>query len=91
MPLRDHFHPPLSLRKSWESLHNAWAVMMASRLNGALLTPEFEAEPTAHRGTQIEIDLATYREEREAPVFGANGNHGGLATELRTYAPPRRH
>jgi hypothetical protein len=61
---------------------------MASRLNGALLTPEFEAEPTAHRGTQIEIDLATYREEREAPVFGANGNHGGLATELRTYAPP---
>lgn len=90
MPLRDHFHPPLSLRKSWESVHSAWAVMMVARLNGALLTSEFESEPNVHHGTQIEIDLdlATYQEEREPPTFGANGNHGGLATELRTYAPP---
>ena len=89
MPLRDHFHPPVSLRKSWESIHSAWAVMMVTRLNGALLSKQFESEPKVHHGSQIEIDLATYEEERDpVPSFGPNGSNGGVATQLQTYAPP---
>lgn len=89
MPLRDHFHPPLSLRKSWEGFHSAWAVMVVTRLNGTLLSPEFESEPNIHHGPQIEIDVATYEEDREPPsLFGTNGHNGGVATQLKTYAPP---
>ncbi|AMV23861.1 hypothetical protein VT84_05570 [Gemmata sp. SH-PL17] len=89
MPLYDHFHSPLSLRKSWESIHSAWAVMMVTRLNGALLSARFESEPKVHHGSQIEIDLAAYEEDRNLPMFGANGhNGGGVATHPQTYTPP---
>lgn len=91
MSLRDHFHPPFSLRKSWESIHNGWAFVIAQRLNGAILTDRFESESNIHHGAQIEIDLATFEEERDPPKFGTNGNNvenDGVATQLRTYAPP---
>ncbi len=89
MPLRAHFHPPLSLRKSWESVHSAWAVMMVTRLNGALLSTRFESEPKVHHGSQVEIDVATYEEDRDPrPEFGTNGHNGGVATEVDVYAPP---
>jgi hypothetical protein len=28
MPLRDHFRPPLSDRRSWEELHGGWPMMI---------------------------------------------------------------
>jgi hypothetical protein len=88
MPLRDHFRPPLSLRKSWEGIHTAWAVMMVTRLNGTLLSKRFESEPNVHRGSQIEIDVANYAEDREPSLFGTNGTGGGVATQAHVYAPP---
>ncbi|MBP3959975.1 DUF4058 family protein [Gemmata sp. G18] len=89
MPLYDHFHPPLSLRKSWESIHHGWAFVIAQRLNGAILTNRFESESNIHHGSQIEIDLATYEEDRDLPTFGTNGHGGGgVATQPQTYAPP---
>ena len=30
MPLLDHFRPPLSERRPWESLHAAWAGALAA-------------------------------------------------------------
>jgi hypothetical protein len=55
MPLRDHFRPPLSVRRHWHSLHNAWATFLASALNQRL--PEgYFAEPNVQFG--IEIDVA---------------------------------
>jgi hypothetical protein len=30
MPLRDHFHPPLSVRRHWHAFHNAWATFIAT-------------------------------------------------------------
>ena len=87
MPLLDHFHPPISLRKSWGSIHHGWAFVIAQRLNGGLLPERFESESNIHHGAEIEIDLATYEEERDLPAFGANG-HGSVATQTRTYTPP---
>lgn len=59
MPLRDHFHPPLSLRRHWHSFHNAWATNLAESINRQLPRPFF-AEPNVQYG--IEIDVATWDE-----------------------------
>jgi hypothetical protein len=59
MPLRDHFHPPLSVRRHWHSFHNAWATAMSIDLNACLPERCF-AEPNAQFG--IEIDVATWEQ-----------------------------
>jgi len=59
MPLRDHFHPPLSVTRPWEGFHSAWAAMLADQLNSSLLPKEYVALPHVHRGTAVEIDVAT--------------------------------
>lgn len=87
MPLRDHFHPPLSNRKSWPGFHSGWAFLIAQRLNSAVLKTGYESQSLIHVGTQIEIDVATHEEDRGPNGFGVNGN-GGVATEVQTYAPP---
>jgi hypothetical protein len=67
MPLRDHFRPPLSIRRHWHSLHNAWATFLASALNQKL--PErYFAEPNVQFG--IEIDVATFEEHGDAGGSG---------------------
>jgi hypothetical protein len=66
MPLLDHFHPPLSTRRHWHSFHNAWATYLADDLN-QLLPEGYFAEPNAQFG--IEIDVATFSEERLTPVL----------------------
>jgi hypothetical protein len=81
MPLRDHFHPPLTNRRSWDWLHGGWPMTIAAGLNRQL--PErYVAGPQVHLGS-IEIDVATYDEgaarEQEAD--------GGVATAV--WAPPR--
>jgi hypothetical protein len=59
MPLLDHFHPPLSLRRHWHSFHNSWATYISSQLN-TLLPEGYFAEPNVQFG--IEIDVATFDE-----------------------------
>src|SRR5437870_12200450 len=59
MPLRDHFHPPLSVRHHWHAFHNAWATFIASELNRTLPAGYF-AEPNVQFG--IEIDVAAFDE-----------------------------
>ncbi|MBI2480117.1 MAG: DUF4058 family protein [Planctomycetia bacterium] len=69
MPLQDHFHPPLSVRRFWHAFHNAWATYIASDLNENL-PMGFFAAPNVQFG--IEIDVATFeeREERQPAVDG---------------------
>jgi hypothetical protein len=88
MPLRDHFRPPLSLRKSWESVHHGWAFVIAQMLNGSILTDRFESDSNIHRGPQIELDVATDEEDREPSPFVMHGTGGGVATQAQIYAPP---
>lgn len=59
MPLRDHFHPPLSQQRHWHSFHNAWSTYLAEQLN-RLLPEGYFAEPNVQFG--IEIDVATLGE-----------------------------
>jgi hypothetical protein len=54
MPLLDHFHPPLSLRRDWHAFHHAWVCNLAFALNDQL--PEsYYAEPNIHFGVEIDV------------------------------------
>ncbi len=63
MPLRDHFHPPLSEWRHWESFHARWAAVIADFLEADLLPPGYFAEVQVHLGNRIEVDIASFAEE----------------------------
>lgn len=66
MPLLDHFQPPLSESRHWESFHTQWASCIASQLNREL--PEgYFAEAQIHPRPRVEVDAAA-SEEREEPT-----------------------
>lgn len=98
MPLRDHFHGPVS-RRPWQSFHAAWAVSIAADLNRRL--PErFVADAPVYLGSKASADVAEY----ESPGVNGRGHNGqesgnggvavatGAATEVlaevASYAPP---
>jgi hypothetical protein len=81
MPLRDHFHAPLSKSRHWENLHSAWANALRDHLNRDLLPPEYFAEVEITLGSRLEIDVATFKQDDEhsTPEAGA----------VAVLAPPR--
>ncbi len=81
MPLLDHFRPPLSQQRHWDSFHGAWAEAMASHLNRSLLPERFVAEARVKLGGQVEIDVGTFADTPMVPSSEA----GGVAV----WAPPR--
>jgi hypothetical protein len=81
MPLLDHFHPPLSRRRHWDSFHGAWAEALARHLNENLLPEHLFAEARVNIGGRVEIDVSTF-EETAASTTRENG---GVAV----WAPPR--
>ncbi len=87
MPLRDHFRPPLTNRKSWEGFHGAWPTAIVMALNRKL-PPQFDAEPRVHLGAYFEIDVASYEEDEVNPLASGGGTEaGGVATAV--WAPPQ--
>ncbi len=73
MPLRDHFHPPLSHQTSWDSFYGGWPMVIVQRLN-PILPARYVAGPHVHLGTQIEVDVAGL--ENEEPHFAGINPHG---------------
>jgi hypothetical protein len=82
MPLLDHFHPPLSARRHWDSFHGAWAEAMALTLNQGRLPPHYFAEARIKFGRLVEIDVASF-DERDDGTATDNG-HGTIV-----WAPPQ--
>ncbi len=62
MPLRDHFRPPLSEYRPWDSFHTTWATSIADALNDGQLPAGLIALEHVHAGAPIEIDVATFTE-----------------------------
>lgn len=85
MPLRDLFHPPWNARCKWDSFHSAWINTIVRHLNLNWLPPPYRAEPTAHLGAPIEVDVATWEPERRPPGHAGNGN--GVVTAV--WSPPQ--
>jgi hypothetical protein len=79
MPLLDHFRPPLSLLRPWESFHTTWATALADQLNRDWLPPGFIALEQVHAGAAVEIDVGTYESLASPTAAG-----GGTATVART-------
>lgn len=81
MPLLDHFRPPLSQRRHWDSFHGAWAEAIAIHLNQSLLPERFVAETRVKLGGQVEIDVGAFAET----ITTASSGPGGVALG----APPQ--
>jgi hypothetical protein len=87
MPLRDHFHPLLSKKRSWEELHGQWPAMIVMAL-ARHLPPRYIAGPRVHLGPYFEIDVASYEKDERTEVASVGGEEGGgLVTAV--WAPPR--
>lgn len=80
MPLLDHFHPPLSPGRHWESFHAKWANTISDALNERLLPPGYFSEIQVHVGSRVEVDVATFVGVRPAPPADRPGPGGGTAT-----------
>ena len=70
MPLLDHFHPPLQLRRRWGSFHSSWATHIAERLNEKLIPAGFVAETQVKLGVSVEADVGALDENRIAAPDG---------------------
>jgi hypothetical protein len=86
MSLLDHFHPPLSTERRWESFHSSWATRLADALTERWLPPNYIAEEHAHFGPSIEIDVGTF--ERETTTTAAEANGGVATVGPKVWAPP---
>lgn len=87
MPLLDHFHPPLSVARHWQSLHTLWTGALTGQLNQGALPPGCFAEAQVNVGGGAEIDVATF----EPLANGASSSpvDGGVATRTApAWAPP---
>jgi hypothetical protein len=81
MPLLDHFHPPVTERRTWEGFHGLWAAALVEKLNRDVLGEEYFADMQVHVGSAVEVDIATLQER------AASG--GGSATAVApAWAPP---
>lgn len=83
MPLRDHFHPPLSRRLTYQELHGGWPAVIVQYL-GRLLPNNFVAGPRVHLGAQEEVDVSPYK--NESARSSGTMEQGGVAT---LWAPPQ--
>jgi hypothetical protein len=86
MPLLDHFHPPLSAERRWESFHSSWATKLADALTERWLPSNYIAEEHAHMGPSVEIDVGTF----ERPVPGTEQEGSGAVATVGTmvWTPP---
>ncbi len=86
MPLLDHFHPPLSAERRWESFHSSWATRIADALTESWLPANYIAEEHAHIGPSVEIDVGTF--ERNGPAAGAEEASAVATADPTVWAPP---
>jgi hypothetical protein len=85
MPILDHFNPPLSLERVWNTFHHAWAATIARTLNRRILPVNYFAAPNVRFGPRVEIDGGTFQNSGE-PADAAAQAPGAAALTLAT--PP---
>src|SRR5205085_10904545 len=91
MPILDHFHHPISQRRSWEGFHGLWAAALVEALNGGILGEEYFADMQVHIGSQVEIDVATLSEHDSGAGGGQRRNiavAAGPSTTAPAWTPP---
>lgn len=86
MPLIDHFHPPLSVQRHWESFHSSWATKLADALTERWLPSNYIAEENVHLGASVEIDVGTFERTRCSMGEEASGVVATVGPKI--WAPP---
>jgi hypothetical protein len=90
MPLRDHFHPPVTLRHSWDELHGGWPMKIVEWLLPNL-PANYVAAPQIHLGGAVEIDVATFEHDSSgAAAWSANGDAGRAVAVWEATEPTLR-
>lgn len=79
MPLLDHFRAPLKVTHPWMGFHSSWAAAIAQHLNQGLLPEDYYALPNVQLGGEVEIDVATLKQDA--------ARDGNVATAV--WAPPQ--
>ncbi len=79
MPLRDHFRPPASRKRSWEQVHGTWPTIIIQKL-APLLPSGYQAGPHIHLGSYFEIDIAAFEDEPLNAPFSSAHEDGAVAT-----------
>ncbi|MGL4552469.1 MAG: DUF4058 family protein [Gemmataceae bacterium] len=85
MPLRDHFHPPLAGRRSWDELHGMWPSEIVRWLKPRL-PPGYTAGPNVHLGRDVEIDAGAFEGDDAAPEMEGGGGVAVLTMPQPTLA-----
>lgn len=86
MPLRDHFHSPVSKKASWEGFHGMWPASIVQHLRKQL-PPGYVAEPRVHLGTLMEIDVGALESHEALRTGTANGNGNVVMASWTATAP----
>jgi uncharacterized protein DUF4058 len=86
MPLLDHFRPPMSTERRWESFHSSWVTRIADDLTEHWLPPNFIAEENVHIGPMFEIDVGTF--ERDRTVTAEESDAAVALRNPRVWTPP---
>lgn len=86
MPLLDHFHPPLSAERRWESFHSSWATRLADALTERWLPVNYIAEEHAHLSPSVEIDVAAF--ERETTTTAMERGGAVATVGAKVWTPP---
>jgi Protein of unknown function (DUF4058) len=84
MPLRDHFHQPLTKIASWEELHGGWPMVIVQQLRKQL-PPGYVSAPRVHAGPLVEIDVVAYEKDDRTPTLGNPDLSTGTTA---VWAPP---
>ena len=77
MPLLDHFHPPVSERRPWTTIHGGWAFELMAQLNRSILPEGYFAAAEVVIGGRVEVDVGTLEEPARQET--GNGDEGGVA------------
>ncbi|MCI0464472.1 MAG: DUF4058 family protein [Gemmataceae bacterium] len=100
MPLLDHFRPPLSETRSWESFYGAWAVEITAALNRTLLPDNCFAEVQFALSSRIDVDLhppqapalvlpTSFPDDIEVQVFRSSGG-ANLVAAVELVSPANK-
>ena len=84
MPLRDHFHLPLSRKRPWSRFHAQWPAEIVRHLS-TILPEGFYSALSVYLGSSLEVDIGTYKEDY--PEERDAGNSGGGTATLTALAP----
>ncbi len=82
MPLRDHFHAPVTNKHHWSAFHGGWPMEIVRTLFD-ILPPGYQAGPRLYLGSSFEVDVSVAEDDDRTPETSA----GGTATMPAVEAP----